>query len=72
VDAGWLQQRGEPVQELEGGEPEHGTAFGGAFGQAISDFAFGPDVPPCEPLKGEDEMRRPTSGGVTFERYPKL
>lgn len=56
VDAGRRDESGQPIQELERGEPEHGAPVGRGPGQAIADLTLGLPVAPLEPLERE---RRP-------------
>ena len=56
MDAGRRYESGQPVEELERGEPEHGTTVGRGRGQAIEDLTIGLPVAPLEPLQRE---RRP-------------
>ncbi len=53
VNARGREQGGEPVEEIERGEPDHGAAVGCGPRQVIDDLALGLSIPPFEPLQSE-------------------
>ena len=52
VDAGWRKDRGQAIQELQGGEAQGGAAGGVRLGQDVEDLV-GTTVDEMEPVEGE-------------------
>jgi len=56
MDAGWGKDRGQAIQELQGGEAQGGAAGGVRLGQDVEDLV-GTTVDEMEPVEISEPLR---------------